>query len=103
MSANPPGSHGATLVPSATVTLSIDGKPVTVPVGTTVLRAAIQSGIYVPHLCDYRDLTPFAGCRMCLIEVENSRGIETSCTVPCRDGMVVHTDTPQLREHRLGV
>lgn len=85
------------------VTLTIDGKSVTVPVGTTVLRAAINHGIYIPHLCDYRDLTPFAGCRMCLIEVEGSRGIETSCTVQCRDGMVVHTDTVQLREHRLGV
>lgn len=86
------------------VTLTIDGKTVTVPRGTTVLRAAINAaGIYIPHLCDYRDLAPFAGCRMCLIEVEGSRGIETSCTVQCRDGMVVHTDTPQLREHRLGV
>src|SRR5579883_3286118 len=91
----PPGSQ--------MVTLTIDGKSVTVPRGTTVLRAAIGAGIYIPHLCDYRDLAPFAGCRMCLIEVENSRGIETSCTVQCRDGMVVHTDTPQLREHRLGV
>jgi len=85
------------------VTLSIDGKSVSVPSGTTVLRAAIASGIYIPHLCDYRDLAPFAGCRMCLIEVENARGIETSCTVQCRDGMVVHTDTPRVREHRLGV
>jgi predicted molibdopterin-dependent oxidoreductase YjgC len=86
-----------------TVSLTIDGKAVTVPAGTTVLRAAIANGIYVPHLCDYRDLTPFAGCRMCLIEVENARGIETSCTVQCRDGMIVHTDTAQIREHRLGV
>jgi len=87
-----------------TVTLTIDGKSVTVPRGTTVLRAAINdAGIYIPHLCDFRDLQPFAGCRMCLIEVEGSRGIDTSCTVQCRDGMVVRTDTPQLREHRLGV
>lgn len=86
-----------------TVTLTIDGKTVTVPRGTTVLRAAIDHGIYIPHLCDYRDLTPFAGCRMCLVEVEGTRGIETSCTVQSRDGMVVHTDTAQLREHRLGV
>jgi len=86
------------------VTLTIDDKSVTVPRGTTVLRAAVNhAGIYIPHLCDFRDLQPFAGCRVCLIEVEGSRGIETSCTVQCRDGMVVHTDTPQLREHRLGV
>ncbi|HEX5418095.1 MAG TPA: molybdopterin-dependent oxidoreductase, partial [Chloroflexota bacterium] len=85
------------------VTLTIEGKSVTVPAGTTVLRAAIANGVYIPHLCDYRDLAPFAGCRMCLIEVENARGIETSCTVQCRDGMIVHTDTPRLREHRLGV
>jgi predicted molibdopterin-dependent oxidoreductase YjgC len=85
------------------VTLTIDGKPVTVPAGTTVLRASIGAGIYIPHLCDYRDLAPFAGCRMCLIEIENARGIETSCTVQSRDGMVVYTDTPRLREHRLGV
>jgi formate dehydrogenase alpha subunit len=104
MSTDPRGSGTTTLATlPAVVTLTIDGKSVTVPVGTTLLRASTENGIYIPHLCDYRDLTPFAGCRMCLIEVENSRGIETSCTVPCRDGMVVHTDTPQLREHRLGV
>ncbi|HLZ08739.1 MAG TPA: 2Fe-2S iron-sulfur cluster-binding protein, partial [Chloroflexota bacterium] len=85
------------------VTLTIDGKPITVASGTTVLKAAIAGGIYIPHLCDFRDLSPFAGCRMCLIEVEGARGIDTSCTIQARDGMVVQTDTPNLREHRLGV
>ncbi len=103
MSVDTRGSSRTKLPPPPTVTLTIDGKSVTVPRGTTVLRAAIGAGIYIPHLCDYRDLTPFAGCRMCLIEVEGARGIETSCTVQARDGMVVHTDTLRLREHRLGV
>ena len=85
------------------VSLTIDGREVVAPRGTTVLRAALQHGIYIPHLCDYRDLTPFAGCRMCLVEVERMRGFETSCTLVARDGMVVRTDTPALREHRLGV
>lgn len=85
------------------VTLTIDGKTVSVERGTTVLRAAIANGIYIPHLCDYRDLTPFAGCRTCLVEIEGSRGIDTSCTVQCREGMVVRTNTIQLKEHRLGV
>jgi predicted molibdopterin-dependent oxidoreductase YjgC len=89
--------------PAGTVTLTIDGKTVVVERGTTVLRAAINNGIYIPHLCDYRDLTPFAGCRTCLVEIEGARGIDTSCTVQCRDGMVVRTDTLQLKEHRLGV
>src|SRR5439155_15530664 len=86
-----------------TVTLTVDGRSITVPVGTTVLKAAIAGGVYIPHLCDFRDLSPFAGCRMCLIEVEGARGIETSCTVQSRDGMIVQTDTPRLREHRLGL
>lgn len=88
---------------SEVVTLSIDGREIAVPRGTTVLRAALAHGIYIPHLCDYRDLTPFAGCRMCLVEIERMRGFETSCTVVARDGMVVRTDTQALREHRLGV
>ena len=85
--------------PHQTVSLAIDGKSIVVERGTTVLRAALANGIYIPHLCDYRDLTPFAGCRCCLVEIEGARGIETSCTVQCRDGMVVQTDTIQLREH----
>ncbi|MBI2861268.1 MAG: (2Fe-2S)-binding protein [Chloroflexi bacterium] len=78
--------------------LNIDGKTVMAPQGTTVLRAAINAGIYIPHLCDYPGLTPFAGCRMCMVEVEGMRGMETSCTVRIREGMVVRTNTEKLRE-----
>lgn len=85
------------------VTLSIDGRQVSVPRGTTVLRAALQAGIYIPHLCDFKDLAPYAGCRMCLVDIEKMRGVDTSCTIQAREGMVVRTDTPAIREYQRSV
>ena len=85
------------------VTLSIDGRQVSVPRGTTVLRAALQAGIYIPHLCDFKDLAPYAGCRMCLVDIEKMRGLDTSCTIQAREGMVVRTDTPAVREYQRSV
>ncbi|TAK25552.1 MAG: 2Fe-2S iron-sulfur cluster binding domain-containing protein [Chloroflexota bacterium] len=86
-----------------TITLTIDGQTVTTPSGKTVLHAAIEAGIYIPHLCDYHDLTPFAGCRMCLVEVEKMHGLETACTIVARDGMVVKTNSALARQHQRGV
>ncbi len=89
--------------PQRKIKLTIDGHEVEVVQGTTVLHAAIEHGIYIPHLCDYHDLTPFAGCRMCLVEVEKMRGLETACTIVARDGMVVRTNTQLVRQHQRGV
>ncbi|HET7761118.1 MAG TPA: formate dehydrogenase subunit alpha [Phycicoccus sp.] len=86
------------------VTLTVDGRPVTVPAGTSVMRAAGEVGIDVPRLCATDSLSPFGSCRLCLVEVEGGRGLTpASCTTPCADGMEVRTDTEQLGRLRRGV
>jgi formate dehydrogenase major subunit len=82
------------------ISLTIDGKNVEVPEGTTVLRAAEAAGISIPTLCDHPKLTPYGGCRLCLVEVEGARTLQTSCTLPVTNGMVVKTDTVKLHEAR---
>jgi len=78
------------------ITLTIDGKPVEVTEGTTVLRAAEQAGIEIPTLCDHPDLTPYGGCRLCVVEVQGFRTPMASCTLPASAGMQVTTDSPAL-------
>ena len=73
------------------VQLTIDGKQIEVPEGTTVLRAAKMAGIHIPTLCDHKELTPYGGCRLCIVEVEKWRVPMASCTLPVSNGMVVHT------------
>ena len=82
------------------ITLTIDGKEIQVPEGTTVLRAAQQAGIHIPTLCDHKHLFPYGGCRMCLVEVEGARTLQPSCTLPAANGMVVYTNTPAVQEAR---
>jgi formate dehydrogenase major subunit len=82
------------------VNVTIDGKKIEVAEGTTVLRAAEMAGITIPTLCDHPELTPYGGCRLCLVEVEGARTPQPSCTLPVSNGMVVHTDTPKIREAR---
>lgn len=82
------------------IELTIDGKNVQVNEGTTVMRAAQQIGIHIPSLCDHPALTPYGGCRLCVVEVEGMRLPTTSCTLPASNGMIVHTDTEALRETR---
>ncbi len=85
------------------VTLEIDGKPVTVPAGTSVMRAAAEAGVQVPKLCASDNLEPFGSCRLCLIEVEGRKGTPASCTTPAEQGMKVRTQSPKLAKLRLGV
>jgi formate dehydrogenase major subunit len=85
------------------VNLEIDGKPVTVPAGTSVMRAAAEAGVQVPKLCASDNLEPFGSCRLCLIEVEGRRGTPASCTTPVEPGMKVRTQSPKLAKLRLGV
>jgi predicted molibdopterin-dependent oxidoreductase YjgC len=82
------------------ITLTINGVPVTVTEGATVLEAARQAGIYIPTLCYDPDLSPYGGCRMCIVEVEGMRGLPTACTTPAADGMVVHTETAAVNQSR---
>ena len=85
------------------VTLEIDGESVTVPAGTSLMRAAVDAGIQVPKLCATDSLEPFGSCRLCLVEVEGRKGFPASCTTPAENGMKVRTQTPRLQELRKGV
>ncbi|UCG61331.1 MAG: molybdopterin-dependent oxidoreductase [Candidatus Zixiibacteriota bacterium] len=84
----------------ATVTVTIDNKPYTVPGGISILEAAEQNGIYIPTLCAHEELTPYGGCRMCIVEVEGMRNLPTACTTPIADGMVIRTNTAQVQSMR---
>ena len=82
------------------IKLTIDGKTIEVTEGTTVLRAAEQAGVFIPTLCDHPHLTPYGGCRLCLVEVEGFRTLQPSCTLPAGNNMVIHTDTPKVHAAR---
>jgi formate dehydrogenase major subunit len=82
------------------ITVKIDDKTIEVPEGTTVLRAAEKAGSFIPTLCDHPELTPYGGCRLCLVEVEGARTLQPSCTLPVSPNMVVHTDTEKIRDAR---
>ncbi|MCO8145432.1 formate dehydrogenase subunit alpha [Rhodovulum tesquicola] len=86
-----------------TVTLSIDGFEVTVPEGTSVMRAAAELGIEIPKLCATDSVEPIGSCRLCLVEIEGRRGTPASCTTPVAPGMKVHTQTPRVAKLRRGV
>jgi formate dehydrogenase major subunit len=85
------------------VTLEIDGVPVDVPAGTSVMRAAVEAGINVPKLCATDSLEPFGSCRLCLVEIEGRRGYPASCTTPVEAGMKVRTQTDKLQSLRRNV
>ena len=76
---------------------------VTVPAGTSVMRAAVDAGIQVPKLCATDSLEPFGSCRLCLVEIDGRKGYPASCTTPAEAGMKVRTQTPKLQELRKGV
>ena len=82
------------------VTLTIDDQEATVPAGTLVLKAAESIGIEIPTLCYHEKLLPLGGCRLCLVEIEKMRGLQTACTTPAREGMVVRTNTPEVIKTR---
>jgi NADH dehydrogenase/NADH:ubiquinone oxidoreductase subunit G len=82
------------------VNITIDEKSIQVPEGTTVLQAARMAEVYIPTLCDHPELTPYGGCRLCLVEVEGARTLQPSCTLPVNNNMVIHSDTEKVREAR---
>jgi formate dehydrogenase major subunit len=88
---------------TAPVSLTIDGRAVTVPEGTSVMRAAALAGGSIPKLCASDNLAAFGSCRLCLVEIEGARGTPASCTTPVAQGMVVRTQTPRLQKLRKGV
>ncbi|WP_326538890.1 formate dehydrogenase subunit alpha [Pseudorhodoferax sp.] len=85
------------------VTLTIDGAQVTVPKGTSLMRAAMDAGVSVPKLCATDSLEPFGSCRLCLVEIEGRKGTPASCTTPAEAGMQVRTQSPRLQQLRKGV
>ncbi|TWG08081.1 formate dehydrogenase subunit alpha [Saccharopolyspora dendranthemae] len=87
----------------ATVTVEIDGVPITVPEGTSVMRAAAESGTDIPKLCATDSLEAFGSCRLCLVEIDGRKGTPASCTTPVAEGMKVSTQTPRLEKLRQGV
>jgi formate dehydrogenase major subunit len=86
-----------------TVQVEIDGLPATVKAGTSILRAARESGVDIPKLCATDSLKPFGSCRMCLVEVEGRKGYPASCTTPIEAGMKIHTQTEALAQLRRNV
>src|SRR3990167_6054544 len=85
------------------VTLTMDGRAVTVPQGTSVMRAAKESGGDIPSLCATDSVKAFGSCRLCLVEIEGRKDTPASCTTPVEQGMVVHTQTARLARLRRGV
>jgi NADH-quinone oxidoreductase subunit G len=85
------------------VTLTIDGRSISVPRGTAVLQAAIENGIQVPYYCYHPGLGIDASCRVCLVKIEKMAKLQTSCSTPVAEGMVVHTTDRESVEGRAGV
>jgi len=86
-----------------TVTLTIDGRPVTVEKGKTVLQAAIESGITVPYYCYHPGIGVDGSCRVCIVKIEKMPKLQTSCSTICTDGMVVSTRTEEVASARAGI
>lgn len=85
------------------VTLTIDGQKITVPEGTSIMRAAMEMGTQIPKLCATDMVDAFGSCRMCLVEVEGRAGTPASCTTPVMEGLIVHTQTERVKKIRKGV
>ena len=90
-------------VAEARVTLTIDGREITVTEGTSVMAAAALLEAPIPKLCATDSLEAFGSCRLCLVEIEGRRGTPASCTTPAENGMIVHTQTKRLAKLRRGV
>jgi predicted molibdopterin-dependent oxidoreductase YjgC len=82
------------------ITCTINDKNVTAPEGSTILEAARLAGIEIPALCHHPDLTNVGACRMCVVSVEKARTLQTACTTPIVEGMVVNTESLEVRETR---
>ncbi|MFH1141492.1 MAG: formate dehydrogenase subunit alpha, partial [Chloroflexota bacterium] len=82
------------------IALTIDGQKVMTGKGTSVLEAALGTGIYIPHLCHDPDLKPYGACRLCVVEIEGMRGLPTACTMAATEGLVVRTDTSRVNQVR---
>ena len=82
------------------VNITINGKALAVKHGTSIMEAATQMGIPIPHLCYLKDINEIGACRMCMVEVEGTDRLVTSCNTGVVEGMAIHTNTPKVREAR---
>jgi len=85
------------------IQITINNQPLEVSEGTTVLQAANLANIVIPTLCDHKDLRPYGGCRLCVVEIEGARAPMAACTMPIFDGMAVHTESDDLTESRIEI
>lgn len=83
--------------------ITIDGRALEFEGPKTILEAAREAGVAIPHLCDHPELKPFGACRMCLVEIKGRRGYPPSCCTPAEEGMEVRTKTPEIEALRRGV
>lgn len=81
--------------------ITIDGTRFEVPDNKNILDCALESGIYIPHLCHHKDLSPLGSCRMCIVEVEGQEGVVTSCDLKAKDGMVIKTNSDEINRLRM--
>ena len=81
-------------------TLEIDGRMITGLSGETIFSVAWEHGIRIPRLCHIGGISNVGACRLCMVEVEGQRKLQTACLTPVEEGMKVHTDTPKLQAHR---
>ena len=86
-----------------TVSLTIDGRPITVEKGKTVLQAAIENGIAVPYYCYHPGIGIDGSCRVCIVKIEKMPKLQTACSTICTEGMIVSTRSPDVVEARAGV
>lgn len=86
-----------------TVTIEIDGIKAEVPENYTILKAASSLGIKIPTLCHLKDVNEIGACRMCIVEVEKTRGFQVACVYPVNEGIIVRTDTQAIKDARRGV
>ena len=82
------------------VTLTVDGKIITAPAGTLLIEACKSAGIEIPAFCYYPGLSLQAACRMCVVRIDKMPKLQTACTTTVAEGMVVHTETPEIAQSR---
>jgi len=96
-------SNAATTQKTSNVTLTIDGRSLTVPEGTLIIEAAKSIGIYIPHYCYHPALSIAGSCRLCLVEIKEMPKLQTACSIPVKEGMEVFTNTEEVKDARIGM
>ncbi len=83
------------------IVITIDGKRIELPENKNILESALDAGIYIPHLCHHPNLKDHESCRMCIVEVDGQEGVVTSCTLKPQDGMIIHTNSENIKRLRM--